>query len=153
MCVRRLIALLVATMLAMAGSAALAQGAVQAGQSNDPASAPVSASSPACANEYSSLRLEAEKRGRLIKAAGDRHAPADETCKLIGNYVQAELKMIRYVEQHAATCGIATQVSDRLRNGHRSTDAQLKKICSLAQQLQTRGPAGPTGDFEQPVVR
>ena len=44
------------------------------------------------------MREEAEKRGKLIKAASERHAPPDEACKLIGNFGQAELKMIKYVE-------------------------------------------------------
>ncbi len=44
------------------------------------------------------LREEAEKRGKLIKAASERHAPPDEACKLIGNFGQAEIKMIKYVE-------------------------------------------------------
>ena len=44
------------------------------------------------------LREEAEKRGKMIKAASDRHAPPDEACKLIENFAQAEIKMIKYVE-------------------------------------------------------
>ena len=48
--------------------------------------------------EFVPLREEAEKRGKLIKAASERHAPPDEACKLIGNFGQAEIKMIKYVE-------------------------------------------------------
>ena len=44
------------------------------------------------------LREDAEKRGKLIKAASDRHAAPDEACKLIKNFSQAEIKMIKYVE-------------------------------------------------------
>ena len=40
------------------------------------------------------LREEAERRGKMIKAASDRKAPPDEACKLIKNFGQAELKMI-----------------------------------------------------------
>jgi hypothetical protein len=56
------------------------------------------------------LREEAEKRGKLIKAASDRHATPAEACKLIGNFAQVEIKMIKYVETHAAQCGIPPQV-------------------------------------------
>ncbi len=106
-----------------------------------------------CSNEFLPLRAEAEKRGRLIRAASDAHAPPVEACKLIGNYVQAEIKMIRYVDAHATTCGIPTQVADQLKNGHRNTEAILKKVCAFAQQMQNCGPAGPTGDFDQPIMR
>ncbi len=58
------------------------------------------------------LREEAEKRGKLIKAASERHAPPDEACKLIGNFGQAEIKMIKYVETHSAKCGIPPQISE-----------------------------------------
>jgi len=106
-----------------------------------------------CMKEFLPLRTKAEKRGQLIRNASGAHAPPDESCKLIGNYRQAELKMIRYFESHATTCGIPTQVADQLKNGHRNTEAMLKKVCALAQQMQNHEPAGPTGDFDQPIMR
>ena len=75
------------------------------------------------------LREEAEKRGKLIKAASDRHAPPDEACKLIGNFGQAEIKMIKYVEANAAKCGIPPQIADQLKNGHKNTETMQKKVC------------------------
>ena len=68
------------------------------------------------------LREDAEKRGKTIKAASDRKAPPDEACKLIGNFGQAELKMIKYVETNSAKCGIPPQIADQLKNGHKNTD-------------------------------
>jgi hypothetical protein len=97
-----------------------------------------------CMSEFVPLREEAEKRGKLIKAASDRHAPPDEACKLITSYGQAESKMIKYVETHSAQCGIPAQVADQLKTGHKGTDALQKKVCNVAQQMQQRGPAGPT---------
>ena len=99
-----------------------------------------------CMQGFLPLRQEAEKRGKLIKAASDRHAPADEACKLIGNFAQSESKMLKYVETHAAKCGIPPQISDQLRTGHKNTEAMQQKICSVAQQQQQqqKGPSGPT---------
>ncbi len=96
-----------------------------------------------CMNGFVPLREEAEKRGKLIKAAGERHAPPEEACKLIGNYGQAEIKMLKYVESHAAKCGIPQQITDQLKNGHKNTENMQKKVCSVAQQQQ-KGPAGPS---------
>ena len=90
------------------------------------------------------LREEAEKRGKLIKAASDRHAPPDEACKLIGNFSQAEAKMIKYIESHAAKCGIPPQIGEQLKNGHMNTEKMQKQVCGMAAQVQARGPAGPS---------
>jgi hypothetical protein len=97
-----------------------------------------------CMKKFTPLREEAEKRGKLIKAASDRKASPEEACKLIGNFGQAEIKMIKYVEANAAKCGIPQQVADQLKNGHKNTDAMQKKVCAAAQQAQQRGPAGPS---------
>src|SRR5438445_1005015 len=97
-----------------------------------------------CMKAFIPLREEAEKRGKLIKAASDRHAPPDEACKLIGNFGQAEIKMIKYVETHAAKCGIPPQISEQLKGGHKNTENLQKKVCAAAQQAQQRGPAGPS---------
>jgi hypothetical protein len=99
-----------------------------------------------CMKGFMPLREDAEKKGKLIKAASDRHAPPDEACKLIGAYSQAEVKMIKYVESHAAQCGIPQQIADQLKGGHKGTEALEKKVCAVAQEAQQRGgaPAGPT---------
>jgi hypothetical protein len=108
--------------------------------------APPSQAGPAdeCMKGFVPLREEAEKRGKLIKAASERHAPAEEACKLIGNFSQAEIKMIKYVEGHAAKCGIPPQIADQLKNGHKNTEGMQQKVCAVAQQQQQRGPAGPS---------
>jgi hypothetical protein len=97
-----------------------------------------------CMKGFLPLREEAEKRGKLIKAASERHAPPDEACKLIGNFGVAESKMIKYVEGHAAKCGIPPQIADQLKTGHKNTEKMQKQVCAVAQQGQQRGPAGPS---------
>jgi hypothetical protein len=99
----------------------------------------------ACMKGFVPLREDAEKRGKLIKAAGERHAPPDEACKLIGSFGQAEVKMISYVETNAAKCGIPPQIADQLKTGHKNTEKMQKQVCAAAaQQAQQRGPAGPS---------
>jgi hypothetical protein len=97
-----------------------------------------------CMKKFMPLREEAEKRGKLIKAAGDRRASPEEACKLIGNFGQAEIKMIKFVESNAVKCGIPSQVADQMKSGHKNTEAMQKKVCGVAQQAQQRGPAGPS---------
>jgi hypothetical protein len=99
-----------------------------------------------CMKAFIPLREEAEKRGKMIKAASDRHAPPDEACKLIKNFGQAEFKMIKYVETNAAKCGIPAQIGEQMKSGHKNTEAMQAKVCNVAQQMQNqpRGPAGPS---------
>ncbi|MBR0755589.1 hypothetical protein JQ604_25695 [Bradyrhizobium jicamae] len=100
----------------------------------------------ACMKNFTPLREDAEKKGKMIKAASDRHATPQEACKLIGNYSAAELKMIRYVETNAAKCGIPPQIADQLKAGHKNTESMQQKVCNVAQQAaqaQARA-AGPS---------
>lgn len=99
---------------------------------------------PDCMKQFMPLREEAEKRGKLIKEASDKHASAEEACKLIGNFSVAEVKMIKYIETHAAKCGIPPQIGEQLKTGHKNTENMQKKVCSVAQQQQQKGPSGPS---------
>jgi hypothetical protein len=100
--------------------------------------------SEACMKGFLPLREDAEKRGKMIKVASERHAPPQEACKLIGNFGQAELKMIKYVEANAAKCGIPPQVPEQLKNGHKNTEMMQKRVCDAAAQGGQAGPAGPS---------
>jgi hypothetical protein len=114
------------------GSSPFAAPPTQAGPSDD------------CMKGFMPLREEAERRGKLIKAASDRHAPPAEACKLIGNFAQSEIKMLKYVEGHTAKCGIPPQIADQLKNGHKGTEALQQKVCAMAEQMQKQVPAGPS---------
>ena len=96
--------------------------------------------SDTCMKSFMPLREEAEKRGKLIKAASERHAPPDEACKLIESFGQAEIKMIKYVETNSVRCGIPPQIPAQLKKGHLNTETMQKKVCTMAQQR----PAGPS---------
>jgi hypothetical protein len=113
---------------------------------SSPMAAPPTQAGPSdeCMKGFLPLREEAEKRGKLIKAASDRHAPPDEACKLIGNFAQSEVKMIKYIESHSVKCGIPPQIADQLKNGHKNTEGMQQKVCTVAQQMQKQGPSGPS---------
>ena len=99
----------------------------------------------ACMKAFVPLREEAEKRGKMIKAASDRKASPDEACKLIGSYSAAEVKMIKYVETNSAKCGIPPQIAEQLKNGHKNTEKMQKQVCTVAQQgAQAQRAAAPS---------
>jgi hypothetical protein len=96
-----------------------------------------------CKTGFLPLREEAERRGKLIQAASQRHAAPEEACKLIINFSQAEMKMLKFVEGHIAKCGIPPQIPEQLKSSHRNTEKMQQKVCDVAQQQQ-RGPSGPS---------
>ena len=117
-----------------------------AGFGGPPAAPSMGGAADECMKGFMPLRQEAEKRGKLIKAASDRHAAPDEACKLITNFGVAEVKMLKYVETHVQQCGIPPQVLDQLRSGHKNSENMQQKVCAVAQQAaqQQKGPAGPS---------
>ena len=127
----------------VAGSSVFDRGA--APQGGAPAPTPqAGGAADACMKGFLPLRSEAEKRGKLIKAASDRKASPDEACKLIGSFGQAEVKMIKYVEANADKCGIPAQIAEQLKNGHKNTEKMQKQVCGIAEQARTQRPAGPS---------
>jgi hypothetical protein len=105
---------------------------------------PTAGGSEACMKAFLPLREEAEKRGKMIKAASDRKA-APYACKLISNFGAAEVKMIKYIEANAAKCGIPPQVGDQMKAGHKQTEAMQQKVCAMAQQMsQQKAAATPS---------
>ena len=97
---------------------------------------PSAAGGDDCMKKFLPLREEAEKRGKMIKAAGERKATPDEACKLIKNYAAAEIKMIKYVETNSAKCGIPPQIGEQLKGGHKNTEKMQTQVCNAAQQMQ-----------------
>ena len=132
---------------AAAPSAFPSQGAapMQGAGFGGPPQAPTGGPSEACMKGFVPLREEAEKRGKMIKAASDRKAPPDEACKLIANFAAAEIKMIKYVEANAQKCGIPPQIGDQLKAGHKNTEGLQQKVCNVAQQMtQQKAAAAPS---------
>jgi hypothetical protein len=99
-----------------------------------------------CMKQFMPMREDAEKKGQMIRTASEHHATPEEACKLIRNFGQAELKMIKYVEANAAKCGIPPQVPEQLKNGHKNTETMQGKVCAVAQQQQQQQkvPTGPS---------
>ncbi len=155
-----LIALSVLTAATMSLDAAVAQGGFpaplpsQSAATGSPTAAPLAGVTPApsseCTKGFIPLREDAEKKGKLIKAAGDRHAAPEETCMLIASYAAAEIKMMNYVEANTQ-CGIPAQVADQLKAAHKTTEALRMRVCAAAEQALHRGPRLPVGDFPDPV--
>jgi hypothetical protein len=120
-------------------------GGMGGGGGFGPPQGPTSGPSDACMKGFIPLREDAEKKGKLIKAASDRKAQPDEACKLIANFGQAEVKMIKYIETNGQKCGIPPQIAEQLKAGHKNTEALREKVCNVAQQMaQQKAAAAPS---------
>ncbi len=109
--------------------------------------------SEACIKGLLPLREDAEKKGKMIKAASQRHAPPEEACKIIGTYSVAEVKMMKYFETNAAECGIPGSVIEQFKAGHKNIEALERKVCAIAEQIVKRGGTGQINDFGDPAFR
>ncbi len=110
---------------------------------------PSDGSAVACGTGFVPLREELEKRRKLMEEASARHAPPDETCKLLGSYRVAEIKLAKYLETNSAECGISPQLVYQIRSSRKNSEAMQQKVCAAAQQPRSMlGPAGPLGDWD-----
>jgi hypothetical protein len=139
--IRRLTVLLTLAIAFIPTAAALAQSSASPEQQ------------AACLEGFAPLRRDAEQKGKLIKAASERHAPPQEACEIIATYALASSKMVNYVEANADECAIAASVVEQLKAGHRKTAELRSKVCAKAEQ--GGGLNGPprVNDFGDPAFR
>lgn len=96
-----------------------------------------------CMKQFGPLREEAQRRANLIKVASERKAPAQEACKLITNFMQAESKLVAFVTSKQSTCHIPPDIPKQMKMGHARTLELRKNVCAAATAQQQGGPAAP----------
>ena len=97
-----------------------------------------------CQNGFNTFKTDAEAKAKAIKAAGQRKAPPQEACKLIGAFSQSELRMIKFVEANTVKCHIPPQAAEQMKKGHANTEQLLSKVCAAAANGGGQGPAAPS---------
>jgi hypothetical protein len=105
--------------------------------------APQQSQQPPCYDEFMKLRGEVEKRGKALQAAGNRKAPPAEACKLIGNLVEADQKMLSYVSTNAKSCGMPPDIEKNLRKNHSGYVELRTRVCDAAANA-NQAPRGPS---------
>lgn len=110
---------------------------------------------PAC-RELMSMRDEVQKHGTAIQKANERRATVQEACKLFKNFLAAESKFIKSLEENTRSCGVPPDAIERANEGHTKASAIGKRVCDAA--AQNPRPVfpddcrvcGQTGDFGWP---
>jgi hypothetical protein len=100
---------------------------------------------PPCLAEFVKLRADVEKRGGLIKAAGERKDKPSpkEACGLFNAFTAAEAKMIKYATGPGTACGIPPQVVDNMKQAHAKSTEIRGRVCQVAAAGPPR-PAAPS---------
>jgi hypothetical protein len=112
---------------------------------------PQSGPPPAC-RDLLALRDETQKHGIAIQKANERKATAQEACKLFKNFLAAEAKFVKGLEDTSSTCGVPPDAINKAREGHAKATQTGREVCDAAAQP-SRPPRGPTGDFWWPGDR
>jgi hypothetical protein len=105
------------------------------------------------------LRDETQRHGIAIQKANERKATVQEACKLFRNFLGAEAKFIKSLEENTRTCGVPGDAIKQAKEGHDKAGQTGKQVCDAAAQ----GPrpvfpddcrvCGEMGDFWWPSDR
>jgi hypothetical protein len=95
---------------------------------------------PAC-RELLAMRDEVQKHGTAIQKANERKASVQEACKLFRNFLGAETKFIKSLEENTRTCGVSGDAIKQAKEGHAKASENGKEVCDAA-AAQGRKPTG-----------
>jgi hypothetical protein len=90
---------------------------------------------PAC-RELLAMRDEVQKHGTAIQKANERRATVQEACKLFRNFLGAEAKFIKSLEENTRACGVPPDAIKQAKEGHSKASQTGKQVCDAA----ARGP-------------
>jgi hypothetical protein len=96
---------------------------------------------PAC-RDLLALRDEVQKHGTAIQKANERKATVKEACQLFKNFLGAEAKFIKSLEDNTRTCGVPPDAIKQAKEGHSKASTVGKQVCDAA--AQGPRPAGPS---------
>ena len=80
--------------------------------------------------EFSKLRGEVEKAGKVAKAINERKGSREEFCKAITGVHSAQAKWTKYTQDHAKQCGIPGEVITQLKAGQANLAKVRTNVCS-----------------------
>jgi hypothetical protein len=85
--------------------------------------------SPICAN-FPRLRDEAKTKADAISAIGKRHGDRKEMCAAVQNFTAAEDKVVKFLEDNKAGCGVPEQAVAQAKAMHVKTMQFRDTVCA-----------------------
>jgi hypothetical protein len=144
-------ALVVATPLCAGAQIGDGQGELPGGPWTPPPARP-SGPPPAC-QQLLALRDETQKHGTAIQKANERKATVQDACKLFRNFLVAEAKFIKSLEENTRTCGVPGDAIKQAKEGHAKASQNGKEVCDAAARGPRRAGTDPWDalqDFQNP---
>lgn len=136
-------AVLICGLAAGAGAQLLGPGMPMPGM---PSAAPQGAAppgAPPCMAEFAPLRAETEKRAAVINAAAKRKAPREELCKAFRSFAEAEAKVVKFLREKTASCGIPPNAAPEMKANHDKTLKIRDQVCAAGPVAAGPKPTGP----------
>jgi hypothetical protein len=98
----------------------------------------------ACANEFTRLRGEVDKHGKVAKGISERKGSREELCKAITGLFGAESKWVKYAKDNASVCGIPPDIIKQLGAGHDNLSKMRTQVCSSGGPGAAQAPRPPS---------
>ena len=92
--------------------------------------------SPICAN-FPRLRDEAKTKADAISAIGKRHGDRKEMCAAVQNFTAAEDKVVKFLEDNKASCGVPEQAVAQAKAMHAHTMQFRDTVCAEGPKAKT----------------
>ena len=83
-----------------------------------------------CEAGFLPLRAQAEKDAAAIKAASERKASREEVCPLFKKFAASEGKMVKFLKDHQAQCGVPPDAIKASGQNHAKTVQVRNAVCS-----------------------
>jgi hypothetical protein len=85
-----------------------------------------------CQDDFTSMRGDVEKQGKGLQDASKRKAQPPEVCGRLKNYVSAESRLIKYMQDRQQVCGFPDELIKRVQEGHGKAIEMRTKVCQVA---------------------
>ena len=76
------------------------------------------------------IRSAAEKDAQAIQAAGKRKASREEVCPLFKKFAVSEAKMVKFLKDYQAKCGVPPEAVKQATTNHAKTIQVRNQVCS-----------------------
>jgi hypothetical protein len=94
-----------------------------------------------CQGGFNTAKAEYEKRGLAVQSANKRKASAQEACGLFKSLVDAQGKLLKFLQDNKAACNVPEEVLKNIGGSLTKTAVVRTQVCNAAA---SGGPAAPT---------
>jgi hypothetical protein len=84
---------------------------------------------PQCA-PFPKLRDEAARRAELVQKIGKGHGDRKAMCEAVTKYVEAEGRVVKFLEDNKTACGVPAETVQQAKLGHANTLKFREQVCA-----------------------